>query len=400
MKVAWLIQNLVPYHHARFEEFARINDYVDAYLIQVTNKDSFRVLEYKPPSQTYQIRTLFPGYDRATITPKVLTQRLEFVLKEIQPDCVCLSGWGMEIGQVLMRYSLTHNVPSVLFSESTSHDEPRVFYKEWVKKLLVTQASAVLVGGTYHRDYILKLGMKSEAIYDGHNVVDSTHFRTPVQKLPESIPAIFEIKPFFAACARFGKKKNLPTLVRAYKSYVDECAIKKTVPIHLLVAGEGEMRQAIEDEISRERMQNNITLLGPLDYNSLPWFYQHCHAFIHSSTIEQWGLVVNEAMAAGAPILLSERCGCSLDLLENGHNGYSFNPFSEKSISETLYRFTKLDKTQRRAFCERSTEIIAAWGPKRFARNLNEAVVFAVNSFVPKESWLTQRVIDLLLFLK
>jgi glycosyltransferase involved in cell wall biosynthesis len=47
---------------------------------------------------------------------------------------------------------------------------------------------------------------------------------------------------------------------------------------------------------------------------------------VHASTTEQWGLVVNEAMAAGLPVLVSDRCGCAPDLVEVGVNGFTFDP--------------------------------------------------------------------------
>jgi 1,2-diacylglycerol 3-alpha-glucosyltransferase len=55
-------------------------------------------------------------------------------------------------------------------------------------------------------------------------------------------------------------------------------------------------------------------------------------AFIQASTTEQWGLVVNEAMASGLPVLVSERCGCAPDLVKNGVNGYTFDPYDIKEI--------------------------------------------------------------------
>ena len=64
--------------------------------------------------------------------------------------------------------------------------------------------------------------------------------------------------------------------------------------------------------------------------SELPW--SSPPPFVHASTTEQWGLVVNEAMAAGLPVLVSERCGCASDLVAHGINGLLFDPYDVESF--------------------------------------------------------------------
>jgi 1,2-diacylglycerol 3-alpha-glucosyltransferase len=223
MKIVWLIQNLVPYHHARFEAFAQLTD-INAYLIQVTNKDRFSVLEFKPKETSYKLLTLFPGIERVSIEKRKLQNVLSKTLLKINPDCICVSGWGMDIGQLMHSWALDNDVPIVIFSESTAYDEPRVPWKEWVESQLVTSASSALVGGKPHKEYINQLGIPEKSIFLGHNVVDSVHFSTPSLQQPANFPDNLHPSPFFLACTRFGKKKNLPRLVRAYAAYCKMCS--------------------------------------------------------------------------------------------------------------------------------------------------------------------------------
>ena len=113
MKVVWLIQNLVPYHHARFEAFARL-DGVNAYLIQVTEKDPFSVLEFQPKETSYKLLTLFTHVDRKSVGKYSLQKYLSKTLLKIGPDCICVSGWGMVIGQIMQLWALENNVPFVI----------------------------------------------------------------------------------------------------------------------------------------------------------------------------------------------------------------------------------------------------------------------------------------------
>jgi len=391
VNVAWLIQNLVPYHHARFEAFAAVYD-CRAYLIQVTDKDDFGVLQYQPECMSYELVTLAPGEYRSAVSLERLRLQLDVCLSEIKPDCVCVSGWGMEIGQALQCWALKHHVSMVLFSESTAYDMERVPWKEWIKSRLVRVVSSALVGGAPHQDYIQRLGMAADAIFLGHNVVDSAHFAENADKRPASLPDVLEQMPFFIACTRFGQKKNIPGLVQAFASYNRMCREKGLESWGLVIAGDGDLREEIKQTIVSANMTKKVILLGAVNYESLPWLYQHAQAFVHASTTEQWGLVVNEAMAAGAPILVSRQCGCAPDLVQNGVNGFQFDPYSEEDICKTLFKFHMLPAETKTSFGRKGQEIIAEWGPNRFAKGLAQAVNKAM-AVGPKRNTLVARIL-------
>jgi glycosyltransferase involved in cell wall biosynthesis len=107
-----------------------------------------------------------------------------------------------------------------------------------------------------------------------------------------------------------------------------------------LVAGCSRRRRA--DEISAPRQQlgleAHVLFPGPKGYAELPYYYGLAEAFIHASTTEQWGLVVNEAMAAGLPVLVSERCGCAPDLVVPGFNGLLFSPEDVKGAAKVMVK--------------------------------------------------------------
>ena len=56
--------------------------------------------------------------------------------------------------------------------------------------------------------------------------------------------------------------------------------------------------------------------------------------------MEQWGLVVNEAMAAGLPVVISERCGCVPELVHNGVNGFAINPEDQPALTQIMVNLT------------------------------------------------------------
>ena len=99
---------------------------------------------------------------------------------------------------------------------------------------------------------------------------------------------------------------------------------------------------------------------------------------------EQWGLVVNEAMAAGLPALVSNRCGCAPDLVEEGRNGFTFDPYDAEELARLMLRVSSMSEDGRAAMGQASREIISRWTPETFATNLMKAVQIALNAPQPK----------------
>ena len=114
----------------------------------------------------------------------------------------------------------------------------------------------------------------------------------------------------------------------------------------------------------------------------MPIYYGLANAFIHASTTEQWGLVVNEAMAAGLPVLISERCGCAPDLVAPGFNGFLFDPEDVNSITDAMIEIAD-ESHDPRAMGRNSQEIVARWSLARFAEGLNGAVKAALRAPAP-----------------
>jgi glycosyltransferase involved in cell wall biosynthesis len=114
------------------------------------------------------------------------------------------------------------------------------------------------------------------------------------------------------------------------------------------------------------------------------------NAFVHASTTEQWGLVVNEAMASGLPVIVSNRCGCAPELVKDEVNGYSFDPENDSQLAARLSEMAALPQEQRESFGEASRQIVADFGPERFAQGLLHASEKALE-IGPRKPGLFQR---------
>jgi glycosyltransferase involved in cell wall biosynthesis len=89
---------------------------------------------------------------------------------------------------------------------------------------------------------------------------------------------------------------------------------------------------------------------------------------------ETWGLVVNEAMACGLPVLVSNQCGCAQSLVRQGLNGYTFSPSDSSELATFLARISALNDDQLRRMGDHSREIVAGWSLERFAQEAMAAV--------------------------
>jgi glycosyltransferase involved in cell wall biosynthesis len=98
-----------------------------------------------------------------------------------------------------------------------------------------------------------------------------------------------------------------------------------------------------------------------------PLFFALCEAFVLPSKREEWGLVVNEAMACGAPVIVSNRVGAHFDLVQEGVNGFSFEPDDVVGLAELLGRFDA-EKNLRNRLGAAGRQRIEDWKPDRFGR--------------------------------
>jgi glycosyltransferase involved in cell wall biosynthesis len=142
--------------------------------------------------------------------------------------------------------------------------------------------------------------------------------------------------------------------------------------------------------VSRHGLNDVVHLPGFRQYADLPAYYGLAGAFVHASTIEQWGLVVNEAMAAGLPVVVSRGCGCADELVVPGRNGYTFDPLDPSELTRCLLHVAS-DRCNRQVMANEGRVIIADWTPDRFATGLSQAVDLAIAT--PRRSMLGNRIL-------
>jgi len=420
-RVAVLFQRFGPYHHARLNASGR--------LLSVWGVEACAM------EDTYAWARVegAAAFTRVTLTDRdsgdrrwkqELQRNLWRALDEIKPQVVVINGWSATDALSALWWCGQNKIPAVVMSESTAWDEPRVFWKEWIKGRLVKMCAAGLAGGTPHADYLAQLGLPRDRIFLGYDIVDNEYFAAgaakwqkqkaeigkqksedrggmaKIENLPSSISDL-PSSPFFLASARFVEKKNLARLVRAYARYRalaerSESRKLKAEIWKLVLLGDGPLRTALCRQISDLGLQDFVLLPGFKQYDELPAYFGLAGAFIHASTTEQWGLVVNEAMASGLPVLVSNRCGCAADLVKENANGFTFDPLDPEQLPQLMLRISNFQFPISN-FGTASSRIIADWGPERFAGGLRDAVAVTLKQPCPRAGLLDRLLLRLAL---
>jgi 1,2-diacylglycerol 3-alpha-glucosyltransferase len=382
MKVAVLFDNFGPYHLARITAVSSICE-----VFGVERSSSSQEYDWRrdSASRSFPSCALFTD-QRSGCDSTTVRRRLANVLREFGPQAVAVPGWSSPFAFAALAWCVECRVPAVIMSESTSEDAPRIRWKEWIKRRYVGICDTGLVGGDRHRDYLVQLGMPGDRIFLGYDAVDNDYFALGAdgaRKRADLQRAELDLKAsYFLASARFTDKKNLPCLLRAFARYRELCVVddpqKSLDPWDLVLLGDGQGRRQLDELRHSLGLVEHVQMPGFIQYDLLPKYYGLASAFVHTSVVEQWGLVVNEAMASGLPIILSNRCGCASMLLQEGENGYLFDPCNGEALTDCMLRMTKLCAAERQGMGQRSREIVADFGPDRFAAGLSQAVRVAL----------------------
>ena len=374
--VAVVFHHIGPYHHARLNSAAeRLS--VTGVEWSAKGHDAWGVAS--TPARYHKV-SLFPEATDHYPDKKELLRAFWSMLEQANPDVVVVNGWNNFGSLIAAKCCLSRQTPMVVMSESSRRDETRTWWKEVIKRRIVDLYSAALVGGQRHVEYLFELGMPRERIFTGYDVVDNAYFR---EKTDEILKQNSEIRRkyhlpenYFLASARFIEKKNLARLIRAYADYIHKSQTVGNATWDLVLLGDGPLREALNSELSTFNLHERVRLPGFKSYHELPVYYALASAFVHASTSEQWGLVVNEAIASGLPVIVSDRCGCVPELVQG--NGFTFDPTNEGGLTDRLLEMASLSDQHRKNLGDISYRIAANFGPEFFGEGLESAVSMAM----------------------
>jgi 1,2-diacylglycerol 3-alpha-glucosyltransferase len=405
IRAAILFHRIGPYHVARVRAAMR---YLDVTLIEYVQLDGTYAWDVIKGDAGIRRMTLFPSDEFLGRPPAEVAPRVWQALTEAAPEVVAIPGWGDVCSRLALAWCQKHRIPAVVMIESIKehYKGSRAWWKEAIKRQFVRLCSAAFVGGRDHARYAVALGVPPRLISDGYDVVDNEHFAqraSAVRGLAPEAKAKYSLPQyFFLASARLVEEKNLSRLVEAYARYCTitprgENGKPQMQTWDLVILGDGPLRPALESQRSELNLDGHVHLPGFKQYEELPNYYALARAFILPSIYEPWGLVVNEAMASGLPVLVSNHCGCAAELVRENYNGFTFDPRDVGALAQLMLR-TSAPDFPLAEFGLASRAIVGSWGPERFAQGLNAAVIRAIAAGPPRPSLLHRLLLRALVF--
>jgi len=148
--------------------------------------------------------------------------------------------------------------------------------------------------------------------------------------------------------------------------------------VSIALVGDGPLRYSLKDH-ARARHLGNIHFLGFRNQNQIGDCYAMADVLVLPSGLEPWGLVANEAMCFGLPIIASDRVGAAADLVHHGKNGFVY-PFGNISALRECIQCVLSDEPKRAAMGRCSTEIIDNWRPDQAVEGFVRALRSVVRS--------------------
>lgn len=409
-----------PYHFARAAALKKLAEPTRVHAFELANRTSD--YEWRRPAGGMEPITLCPGGVAEGLSFLEVFHHARRAFAELKIEACILPGYAPRQSLAALMAAKSLGIRTVMMNESHAGTARAKGLSVWVKRRLVGLFDTALVGGQPQKRHFASLGMPVERIFTGYDAVDNEHFSARAEEVRSrrlEFRNQYDLpEHYFLSLGRFVSKKNLKTLIRAYRQFLDSSRNSTT---HLVLVGSGEEETglralchelqlpvydktpaAIASRQSRISCElSGVHFYGFRQIDENPVFYALADAFILPSLWEEWGLVVNEAMACGVPVVVSETAGCTEDLLKSGwpalpdrvagslhrqlaqlggrirQNGFLFDPDSVESLTGALLALESVPAL-REIMGKASRVIIGSFSCENFARNALLAVKIAM----------------------
>jgi glycosyltransferase involved in cell wall biosynthesis len=293
----------------------------------------------------------------------VVNPTLIMEIEEWQADALLVFGWNHHSHFKAIRY-FKGIIPVYFRGDSTLLDEQagfKTFLRRIWLKFVYRYIDYAFYVGTNNKAYYLKHGLKEKQLVFAPHAIDNNRFysnskeNTEKAKLWKKELGITGNDIVFLFVGKFEKKKNPLLLVELAKYFPQ---------YKFLFVGNGEL----ENEM-KQKAAKNVIFLPFQNQSQMPIVYRLGDIYVLPSTHnETWGLAVNEAMACGRAVLVSDKVGCAIDLIKPAENGYIFQSGNLHDLKDKIALIAKNHIN----FGKKSVEIISDWSFEKIAEMIEK----------------------------
>jgi glycosyltransferase involved in cell wall biosynthesis len=368
-RLAVLTEIIAPYRVPVFNALATMQG-IDLHVIFLAETDS-TMRQWRVPREeiafSYEV---LPSWRWRVAQYNVLLERgLWTSLKKFKPEIIVCGGYNYLASWKALWWARRHRVPFVLWSESTANDQRELYsVVEFLKTRFLGCCDGFAVAGTAQSKYLADLGFAEKAFFVVPDAVDNAFFArasSVARGEQNHHRKRLDLPPrFFLYVGRLVPEKGVFDLLAAYSNLQSDLRLE----IGLVFVGDGSVKDSLLARAAEIR-PGSVKWAGFAQREELAIYYGLAETFVFPTHSDPWGLVVNEAMACGLPVIVSTAAGCAADLVTDGWNGYvvpTHNVARMTSAMDSLARSSQL----RRQMAHNSEERIQQHAPELCAAGL------------------------------
>lgn len=327
MRVTIVCNQILPYRTPVFDALAQAPG-IDLEVVYLSRRERNRQWEVAPPAHRHVLLNSWSAYVEARDWPVHLTRGLGEALEKHNPGVVVTMGYDSPAFWQAARWAEKHGRARVLYMGSTAFSSrTRGGPIARLRRSFVRGADAHLAYGTWARDYLLQLGADADNIYIGMNTVDVGAVAARVDAaMPMPRAAMHEVLFVGQLLPRKGVAMLLDALARVDLDW------------RLHIAGSGPDEERLRARTQELGLAARVVYHGYLQQDALAPLQAGCDVLVMPSLIEVWGLVVNEALAAGMFVVAGQTAGAVPDLIKPGLNGYAADVSRPERLASVLER--------------------------------------------------------------
>jgi len=295
-------------------------------------------------------------------------------------DIIVSTGHNSLTSAFALFYAKIFRTPFVLWFEQTLLSEPKKkflgrFVRGLAKKIFINFSDAYIVPGSLAKEYLVRNGARDDRIFISPYAIDLEYFTNQVKESAlkkEEVKRCLKLNSENKCIVFAGQliwRKGVFTLLDAYNLL----SVEEKKKTYLLLLGSGMLEEQIK-QYCRENNLENVLMPGYKQQDELIKYFDISDIFVLPSRYDTWGMVVNEAMACGLPVIVTKGVGASGDIVVNGVNGYIVNVDNPQELYLAIKKMLD-DEELTAKMSKKSIEIISSWTLDRAVRGFDDAIM-------------------------